>query len=83
MKKVNKVMVFRELPQDVVTYRLPRPAEPQVTATGFSACPAVLLHGMNSAQLAATFSIYRLALEQARIEARPSLLERDLLGVWN
>jgi hypothetical protein len=28
-------------------------------------------------------SIYQLAFEQARIEARPSLLERDLLGVWN
>jgi hypothetical protein len=28
-------------------------------------------------------SIYHLAFEQARIDARPSLPERDLLGVWN
>jgi hypothetical protein len=27
--------------------------------------------------------LYRWALEQARAVARPSLLERDLLAVWN
>jgi hypothetical protein len=27
--------------------------------------------------------LYRLALEQAQAVARPSLVERDLLGVWN
>jgi len=26
---------------------------------------------------------YQLAFEQAQIEAAPSLIERDLLGVWN
>ena len=76
-------MISRDLPQDVVSYRLPRPAEPQITADAFCACPAVLLQGVSSVQLTANFSIYRLAYEQARIEARPSLLERDLLGVWN
>ncbi len=76
-------MVFRNLPQDVEAYRLPRPAEPQITASGFSACPVILLQDMSLAQLAANFSIYRLALEQARIDTRPSLLERDLLGFWN
>jgi hypothetical protein len=76
-------MLSRDLPQDVVTYRLPRPPEPQITITGFSACPAVLMQGLSSYQLAAIDSIYHLAFEQARINARPSLLERDLLGVWN
>jgi hypothetical protein len=27
--------------------------------------------------------IYRLAFEQAQAVVRPSILERDLLGVWN
>ncbi len=76
-------MIFRDLPQDVETYRLPRPEEPQITTDGFSACPAVLLQDMSLAQLAANFSIYRMAFEQARIDTRPSLLERDLLGFWN
>jgi hypothetical protein len=76
-------MISRDLPQDVVAYRLPRPAEPQMTVNGFAACPVVLWQDLSSCQLAATFSIYHLAFEQARIDARPSLLERDLLGVWN
>jgi hypothetical protein len=76
-------MISRDLPQDVVSYRLPRPAEPQITPSGFSACPAILLQGMSLAQIMASSSIYLVAYEQARIEARPSLLERDLLGVWN
>jgi hypothetical protein len=73
-------MVSRDLPQDLTTYRLPRAPEPQITADGFGACPAVLLQAMRLPQV---MSIYQLAFEQARIEARPSLLERDLLGVWN
>ena len=76
-------MVFRNLPQDVVTYRLPRPADPPITPSGFSAFPVILLQDMSLAQLAANFSIYRMAFEQARIDIQPSLLERDLLGFWN
>jgi len=76
-------MVFRNLPQDVVTYRLPRPADLPITASGFSAFPVILLQDMSLAQLAANFSIYRMAFEQARIDIQPSLLERDLLGFWN
>jgi hypothetical protein len=76
-------MISRDLPQDVMTYRLPRLAEPQITLSGFSAYPAVLLQGLSSSQVGAIFSIYHLAFEQARIDARPTLLERDLLGVWN
>ena len=76
-------MIPRDLPQDVMTYRLPRLAEPQMTLSGFGACPAVLLQGLSSSQAGAIFSIYHLAFEQARIDARPTLLERDLLGVWN
>ncbi len=76
-------MVFRDLPQDVVAYRLPQLPEPEITSTGFGSCPTVLLQGLSLAQLLANFSIYQLAFEQAQIDARPSLLERDLLGVWN
>lgn len=76
-------MVFRDLPQDVVSYRLPRLPEPEIAVSGFCACPCVILQGLSPAQLMANFAIYQLALEQARIDLQPSLLERDLLGVWN
>jgi len=76
-------MISRDLPQDVIIYRLPRAPEPEMTANGFGICPAVLIQAMSLPHIMATSSIYQLAFEQARIEARPSLLERDLLGVWN
>jgi len=76
-------MVSRDLPQDLVTYRLPRVPEPEMTVVGFGACPAILMQAMSLPQVMANLSIYHLAFEQARVDAHPSLLERDLLGVWN
>jgi hypothetical protein len=76
-------MRFRDIPQDVVAYRLPRPPQPTITSTGFSICPACFVQGWTSAQLAANLSIYQLAFAQAQIDTRPSLPERDLAGVWN
>jgi hypothetical protein len=61
-------------------YRLPQPPQPAVNAAAFcllphaSACPQ---------QLLAIQMLYQMAFEQAQAVARPSLLERDLLAVWN
>ncbi len=76
-------MVFRDLPQDVVTYRLPQPPPKGITTDGFCACPPVLMQGLTMGEILARMAAYQLAFEQAQIEATPSLLERDLLGVWN
>ncbi len=75
-------MVFRDLPQDVVSYRLPQPPQ-GITPAGFCACPAFLMQGLTVGEMMARMAAYQLAFEQAQIEATPSLLERDLLGVWN
>jgi hypothetical protein len=60
---------------------VPAPVEPAVGA--FMACPAAVLCQVSPAQWSWQQEIYRLALEQAQAAARPSLLERDLLGYWN
>ncbi len=59
--------------------RLPRPPEPPLAPTAFMAFPAALSAGVSSQQQL----LYQYALEQARAAARPSLPERDLLGIWN
>jgi hypothetical protein len=79
----DMVMVFRDLPQDVVRYRLPKPPPLGITTTGFCACPASLAQGLTPGEMHARMAIYQLAYQQAQIESTPSLLERDLLGVWN
>jgi len=79
----DTVMVFRDLPQDVVGYRLPQPPPPGITSAGFCACPALLMQELTAGQMMARMAVYQLAFEQAQIEATPSLLDRDLLGVWN
>jgi len=76
-------MIFRELPHDVVAYRLPKSPPIAITAHGFCACPAGLMQGLTAGEIMARVVAYQLAFEQAQIEATPSLLERDLLGFWS
>jgi hypothetical protein len=64
-------------------YRVPRAPAPTMTPANFVACPFALLNGLTSTQRACQLFIYQMALEQAQAEASPSLLERDLLAVWN
>ena len=64
-------------------YRLPRPPMPTMGLGAFVFCPATLLQGLTLSQWAAQQAIYRLAFEQAQIENTPTILERDLLAVWN
>jgi hypothetical protein len=64
-------------------FRLPRPPAPELSPSGFVLCPLYVTAGCAIQQLAFQQFLYQWALEQAREIARPSLPERDLLGVWN
>ncbi len=68
--------------EEIENYRLPRPAAPAITPAGFVLCP-LPLHGQTPQQCWWQQCLYQLAFEQAVAVAQPSLLERDLLGVWN
>jgi len=58
-------------------FNLPQAPEQAVAAGSFVLCPLPCLGAARTQQL------YRQAFEQARAVVRPSLPERDLLGVWN
>jgi hypothetical protein len=59
---------------------LPRPVAPQVSLGGFILCP--VQYG-SPVEFFWQQELYRWALAQAQAVVRPSLPERDLLGVWN
>ena len=63
-------------------WRLPRPQAAPVSANAFCACPVALM-GSAGGMASAWQQVYQAALEEARAVVRPSLLERDLLGVRN
>lgn len=71
------------LPSLLESPPLPQPALPAVNPEHFVACPLVPSACCCPAQLWWQWSLYQWAFEQARQAARPSLPERDLLGVWN
>jgi hypothetical protein len=64
-------------------FRMPRPALPAPAPAAFVLYPLVCVPFLSVAQALCIESLYRQALEQAQEIARPSLPERDLLGVWN
>ncbi len=73
-------MPHTRLPRSPEAYCLPQPPQPAINASSFCLysvpCSAPDLWAMQQ-------MIYRMAFEQAQAVARPSLLERDLLAVWN
>jgi hypothetical protein len=75
-------VVVRER-QDPSTFRLPQPPTPPFNPEGFAQCPPTLLEGLSEEQRQAQQGLYQRALEEAQRVAKPSLPERDLLGVWN
>jgi hypothetical protein len=64
-------------------YRLPQPPAPVPSPGAFLVCPLVAIQGLSGEQWRWMQCLYRQAFEQAQAVARPSLPERDLLGVWN
>ncbi|MCC6420938.1 MAG: hypothetical protein IT429_22105 [Gemmataceae bacterium] len=70
-------------PADPELVRLPRPPAPGITPGGFVMCPTAAVPGNGSEQWLWQQWLYQRAFESAQEVARPSLPERDLLGVWN
>ncbi len=68
---------------DEIAYRLPEPTQPQPLPGSFVCVPLSCLPGLSPEQREAQAFLYQLALKEAEAVARPSLPERDLLGVWN
>jgi hypothetical protein len=64
-------------------YRLPTPPAPVPAPDAFVFCPLPLLQNLTAAQWLFAQCVYQQAMEQAQAVLRPSLPERDLLGVWN
>ena len=62
---------------------LPNPPVPQPAPGAFCACNLAVLPGITPHQLLQIQLLYQQALERALQAAKPSLPERDLLGVWN
>ena len=62
--------------QEVENLRLLQPPAPAVAPCAFIPCLVIGIHVQQQA-------LYQWAFEQAQAVARPSILERDLLGVWN
>jgi len=60
-----------------MTPKLPVPAEPQPRPEAFQLCPLPVALAPWQQEL------YARAFAEAQAVARPSLPERDLLGVWN
>jgi hypothetical protein len=63
--------------------RLPRPPAPAPSLAAFVLCPAAQFPGACPEQWLWQQYLYQRAFEIAQAVAQPSLLERDLLGVWN
>jgi hypothetical protein len=62
---------------------LPQPRPQPISRGAFCACPMGLMMAVPPLALQWQQRIYQLAFEQAQAVVRPSLPERDLLGVWN
>lgn len=56
---------------------------PSPSPAAFLLCPLTGMPFASAAQWQWQQGLYALALAQAQAVVRPSLLERDLLGVWN
>jgi len=61
-------------------FQLPPQAVPAFNLSGFV---LVAVPAMPGQQMSLQQWLYQRAFETAQAVARPSLLERDLLGVWN
>lgn len=62
--------------------RLPKPPEPAPSPEAFALVPLQQLP-LSEEGAARAQALYAWALGQAQAVVRPSLPERDLLGVWN
>jgi hypothetical protein len=71
------------LPTESPTYPLPQPPLSRIRPENFTWCAVSAPPGAGARHGQWLQWVYMKALEEARAVARPSLPERDLLGVWN
>lgn len=64
-------------------FRLPAPRPAAPSADAFVPIPISGLPAMTADQAAFQKALYEWALAEAQAVVRPSILEQDLLGVWN
>jgi hypothetical protein len=94
MKSSGCICSFLELEEDHVVAshrfrswlgenRLSQSSVAQPSLKGFVACPVPVLQAFGMHQLTRQQQLYQMAFQEAQAVARPSILERDLLGVWN
>ena len=76
-------MSRQRLPSDAESVRLPKPPPPAIPADAFVMYPCGASPAADPVQWLCQQALYRWAFEQAQAVAQPSILERDLLGVWN
>jgi hypothetical protein len=69
--------------EPTVVYRLPQPPAPAMQPGAFVLCPFFPAQQVCDELRQCQMALYRLAFEKAQAAVRPSLLERDLVGVWN
>jgi hypothetical protein len=58
-------------------------SSPLPAANAFLLCPVASLPAANPAMVQYQVALYQWAFAEAEAVVRPSILERDLLGVWN
>jgi hypothetical protein len=61
--------------------QLPRPPQPTITPSSFLLCP--VSGGISPEQKLWQQWLYLQAFQEAQRVVQPSIVERDLLGVWN
>lgn len=64
-------------------FQFPAPAPQAPSQEAFVMFPVSALPSMTPEQAAQLRALYEWALNEAQAAVGPSLLERDLLGVWN
>jgi hypothetical protein len=72
----NRIFAAKEV-------RLSQPREPVIRPDTFIAVPVNVLPGVRPEVWLWQQWVYRVAFEQAQAVVRPSILDSDLLGVWN
>ncbi len=64
-------------------FRLPTPPAPAPSLEAFMLFPLAAVAPQSPEQAAAQRALYEWAFAEAQAVVRPSILERDLLSVWN
>jgi hypothetical protein len=72
------IMQHHRFREQFVPPSVPRVASQPLNSTAFCVCPTNPFGTWPWQQL-----VYQIAFREAQAVVRPSLLERDLLGVWN